>query len=183
MSKYKLVPTELTKKMFEEFGCERYFGCNSFEQAQKMWDNILSASPCVDKDGIRDDKNWSHNLCGGTIESHTEFLLTGHKRIFNQHPSKRSLQNHIKRLYGMLTEQVFKSDIAEAEKECRLERDVGSEPEKIMELYEHNKALVKALERISGMDSMSYHSLDSAMIVARDALSVYREQGINHENQ
>lgn len=36
--------------------------------------------------------------------------------------------------------------------------------------------LVEALERIKGMDSMSYHSLESAKIVARNALTNYRNQ-------
>lgn len=39
------------------------------------------------------------------------------------------------------------------------------------------KALVEALERISNMDSMSYHSLESAKIVARKALEACRDQG------
>lgn len=38
-------------------------------------------------------------------------------------------------------------------------------------------ALVEALERIARMDSMSYHSLESAKIVARAALAAYRKQG------
>lgn len=37
--------------------------------------------------------------------------------------------------------------------------------------------LVEALERIKGMDSMSYHSLESAKIVARNALATYHQQG------
>ena len=37
--------------------------------------------------------------------------------------------------------------------------------------------LVKALERISNMDSISYHSLESAKIVARKAITAYRKQG------
>lgn len=37
--------------------------------------------------------------------------------------------------------------------------------------------LVEALDRIKGMDSMSYHSLESAKIVARNALADYRAQG------
>lgn len=37
--------------------------------------------------------------------------------------------------------------------------------------------LVLALERINGMDSMSYHSLESAQLVARFALSAHRKQG------
>lgn len=36
--------------------------------------------------------------------------------------------------------------------------------------------LVLALERINGMDSMSYHSLESAKLVARFALSAHRKQ-------
>lgn len=38
-------------------------------------------------------------------------------------------------------------------------------------------ALVEALEHITNMDSMSYHSLESAKIVARKALAAYRKQG------
>lgn len=37
--------------------------------------------------------------------------------------------------------------------------------------------LVVALERIKGMDSMSYHSLETAKIVARNALAVGGKQG------
>ena len=37
--------------------------------------------------------------------------------------------------------------------------------------------LVEALERISKMDSMSYHSLESSKIVARKTLDAYRKQG------
>lgn len=37
--------------------------------------------------------------------------------------------------------------------------------------------LVEALERISNMDSMSYHSLESAKIVARNAITAYRKGG------
>lgn len=42
-------------------------------------------------------------------------------------------------------------------------------------------ALVKALERIASMDSMPYHSLDSAKITARAALAAHRKQGVRHE--
>lgn len=35
--------------------------------------------------------------------------------------------------------------------------------------------LVEALERISKMDSMSYHSLESAKIVARKTITAYRK--------
>ena len=37
--------------------------------------------------------------------------------------------------------------------------------------------LVEALERISNMNSMSYHSLESAKIVARKAITAYRKGG------
>lgn len=37
--------------------------------------------------------------------------------------------------------------------------------------------LVEALERIKGLDSMSYHSLETAKIVARNALAAHRKQG------
>lgn len=37
--------------------------------------------------------------------------------------------------------------------------------------------LVEALERISDMDTISYHSLESAKIVARKALAAHREHG------
>lgn len=36
--------------------------------------------------------------------------------------------------------------------------------------------LVEALERISNMNSMSYHSIESAKIVAKAALDAYRDQ-------
>lgn len=44
------------------------------------------------------DKHWKHTIYGGTIESHTEFLLSGYKRAYGMNPSKKALMNHIKRL-------------------------------------------------------------------------------------
>lgn len=62
---------------------------------------------------------------------------------------------------------------AELERE-RQRRFDGNE----MASREHREdvaGLVDALERISSMDSMSYHSLESAKIVARKALTVHRK--------
>lgn len=36
--------------------------------------------------------------------------------------------------------------------------------------------LAEALERIKGLDSMAYHSLETAKIVARNALAAHRKQ-------
>lgn len=48
--------------------------------------------------GVIQDKHWKHTLYGGTIESHTEFLLSGYKQAYGMYPSKKALMNHIKRL-------------------------------------------------------------------------------------
>lgn len=44
------------------------------------------------------DKYWKHTLFGDSIESHTGFLLSGHKKAYGMYPNKKALLNHIKRL-------------------------------------------------------------------------------------
>lgn len=72
------------------------------------------------------------------------------------------------------SEPVLKKNIAE-----RYESD---QPRCTIPLYLHPQKspevakLVEALERIKGLDSMAYHSLETAKIVARNALATYRKQ-------
>lgn len=47
----------------------------------------------------------------------------------------------------------------------------------LLEEESEKATLVEALERIRAMDSMSYHSLESAKIVAHAGLSAYRKGG------
>lgn len=56
-----------------------------------------------------------------------------------------------------------------------VECDIGPLKAENEKLSKDVAKLVEALERIASMDSMSYHSLDSAKITARAALAAHRK--------
>jgi hypothetical protein len=39
------------------------------------------------------------------LKKERDYLLRGHKAIFNQHPSKRALQKHIKELWKLIEQK------------------------------------------------------------------------------
>ena len=81
-----------------------------------------------------------------------------------------------------LAERTFSAEVDE-----QLAEDIIQYARRLHDMYSAPKPtpevtkLVEALGRISNMDSMSYHSLESAKIVAKAALSAHRQQGGDYE--
>lgn len=47
MSKYKLVPLEITDEMVEASGCGGYYGKTARDQAQDLWSAMVASAPAV----------------------------------------------------------------------------------------------------------------------------------------
>lgn len=85
MTRYTLVPNEITVAMADASGCEGYFGVSAFQQAQDMWDRMLSVAPNFSSENITNCYNTVIEYCLylGIGEEGLEFLRYWNKGDFD----------------------------------------------------------------------------------------------------
>lgn len=112
------------------------------------------------------------------------FAENGNIRIWSADPIqvetlRQEYGDQVQALYAVPqpAEQSFKSDIAETEKERRLERDIASTIEKMMGLNAQNRALVETLKSIEEWVLRYADPNHPVATVARKALAAHRKVG------